>query len=1019
MIAIIAALLVAIFILALALSKPVLFGMGIGYTKQRPKQTAFVIAGLMVTTTVVAGAGILADSAAESFAGTEDNRWENYDAYSRYNIGEGDSWDSVFAQRSVQEVLAFAHPYKDTQAFVYDDSKLGETLQMLLLSAPARERLGIELTENEMLVPSRFASGGDLGVGSDLHFDGVAAGTTNTLSDQITGSITAVEGPAGWVIAPNSNNVRTISLPAGAGQFSIFTSHSEYELDLESPTGVTYSFTDQQEISWSAEVEPEGDWTATVRMEGADVQFSFSFYLELSTVQSLGDWSGKIAQIGALQTPLYGERAVLALEGFEEGPVSYFFKFKGGVNPEVGGAIIESAARAANIPVSIDTKLANPDQEQALLRFAANLMFLSMGGLSVISGIILIAVLMGLLVEERKRALGTMRALGATRGNLTFMHVSEGTLYATIAGAFGIIGGLLMAIFLLDAVQTIVDDTEVVRLSAKPMAYLGAGVGSALLILSVIAFSAYRVTKIDIATAIRGEEQDLRHGRKRAKKWAIIWTALGVIFLLLGIITGAGTSVEGDYYVDQVAPGLALGLTLAVALFGLGVAPLFGKYVGKGAALTAVSLGVLLFTVLSFQFLEIRTGWDGLSVLVRMIMIPITFGILVAYSRPLHEGIVHIATKFGGVAALWDAALSSIRNRPGRNAMTIAVLGSVLMGITAMGALFETFSVTNADDSGGYETIVEIGLGSLPDAYQESGVTIDPFSVATGLVLPSAQVNSVFEENLDSAFYVFDENVIGVNQAFVDQQSFKMGAKRGDPWQQVMAGTGVILGTATSDWDANPYALGDTLTLRDGGSVKVVGILKESALVSAFIAADNFESREQMAFLQTDNPAYAIRVWESSYRTLGAEGTDIDEAIKQEALGERVIQLFLFSFMGLGIVIGMISLGLTTTRNVLMRRHEIGVLRAIGARANEVVTIFSLETAYVTMFSIILGLGGGISMAYAFINGVDEFGYTVHLDWGLMAILYGFTILAAAIATWIPARIASRIQPAEAVRYGE
>lgn len=1016
MIWLIGTLLAVILILALALSKPVLFGMGIGYTRQRPKQTAFIILGLMVTTTVVAGAGILADSAAESFVQSEDQRWSHYDAYAHDVFGRLDVLDEVIALPQIAANIAEAHAFHQPQSFLYDDSGLGETQDLLLLSEEAKETLGITLGDNQIIVSKSFAKAGKLDVGATVHLDGTAQATRGSHAFVLQGLVTATNSPAGWIVAPTSDNVQ-LTNPGPVNTMRMEPSMAAYQLEIETPSGDFYRFVNEPIVYLENLNEAEGTWTFTTLIEGVNQPYSYEVATTYGGARVVGNWDGSIAEIGFKPTPVYGSPSILNLNEFELENPQYFFQFKDGVNIRQASQAIEDAVRERDGHVWVWHKSEDQQMEQDLIRFAANLTFLSMGGLSVISGVVLIAVLMGLLVEERKRALGTMRALGATRGNLTFIHVSEGSLYAIIAGAFGIVGGLLMAVFLLDAVGSVVDDSEAVVLSARPLAYLAAGAGSALLILAVIALSAYRVTKIDIATAIRGEEQDVRKDRPRAKKWAFIWTILGAFMLVLGFITGNGGTGEFGQS-DQIVPGLSLGVTLGMAFLAIGLGPFFSKYVGRTAGLTIVALTLLVFTIASFQFLKVQTAWDGLSVMLRVIIVPISFGILVAYSKPLHDGIVSLATKFGGISALWDAALSNIRNKHGRNAMTIAVLGSVLMGITAMGALFETYSVSNDGDLGGYYAYVLYQKGDLNAARADSGVSVDPASVSDFISTSYVSSVNIFGIDLDSTSFVFSEISVAATPELVSEQKFKFASKQGDPWQKVLDGTGVILGTGVVDYEDGAYRVGEQVALNEGGSLEVVGILQNVASIQAFVGPQHMpEFAGGFSLIKAEDVDYALRVWESAYRSLGADGVHVQQVVNDEARSERVIQTFLFSFMGLGIVIGMISLGLTTTRNVLMRRNEIGVLRAIGAKVNDVVTIFSLETAYITTFSIVLGLAGGITAAYAFVGNLGDLGYEVKLNWGLMATLYGFTLLAAATATIIPARIASKVEPAEAVRY--
>lgn len=1033
MIALIAALVVAIFILALAVTKPILFKMGIGYTKQRPKQTVFIVLGLMITTTVVAGAGIMADSAANSFAQDESSRYAHYDGvvedFGSFSLDEDVSWEKFWAQPQVQALVSEVAPYRYVQAFLFDDENLGDNLVLYLLSEQLQAGLGADIPAGGVIINPEYASSGKLRVGDAISLEGSTISEGFLVGDTFSGSMTAFNGPTGWIVGPTTENEFSYDLEHVPLALVVNSTLTDYYLEITSPLGDTTTVSgngEQLADVYGDGEDRRGTWQFSILSETVGEPFLFSLAFEASLEQALGGWEGRLTGVGAdFDAPFYYHQSYAFgnLDEFGSGSGNQFaVKAAPGLTMTEFGDRLREEIQAFGLVGYPYIRSDNPDQEVALVRLAANLTFLSMGGLSIISGIILVVVLMGLLVEERKRSLGTMRALGATRGNLTFMHVSEGTVYAGLAGLTGIVGGVVLAAALLGAVSQLESENANPVLTANPLVYLSAGAGSALLILAVIAWSAYRISRIDIATAIRGEEQDLRKGRERSIVWAVIWCSLGGLFLLLGLISG-NADYSSEEYTPPVPPGITLGVSLASIFFAIGLGPLLSKYVGRTVAMPAVSAVLLLHTILSFQYMKLESEWDGMGMLVRVMIIPVAFGILVAYSRLIHEGVVRVASRLGGVAALWDSALSSIRGKPGRNAMTIAVLGSVLMGMTAMGALFQTFSFESVGGMGGYEALVSMRDGDLDEAYASSGVSIDPYSVVDVAVFTRVEnARSIFTGSLYGPIWELDDYAVGTTPEFVEKSDYKFQAKNADPWGAVLSGKGVVLGAGATMWDGEQERvpkLGSFLELRNGGNLEVVGILAGAGTIPAFVSNEFLEGREIGVFLKADDVSYAVRVWESSYRSLGAQGVEPALIISEEQEINDLILTFLTSFMGLGIIIGMISLGLTTTRNVLMRRQEIGVLRAIGARTRDVVTIFAIETAYVTTFSIILGLVGGIAMANAFVSAEGGLNYSLQLDWSLLAVLYSFTIIAAALAVTIPAIMASKIRPAEAVRYAE
>ena len=143
----------------------------------------------------------------------------------------------------------------------------------------------------------------------------------------------------------------------------------------------------------------------------------------------------------------------------------------------------------------------------------------------------------------------------------------------------------------------------------------------------------------------------------------------------------------------------------------------------------------------------------------------------------------------------------------------------------------------------------------------------------------------------------------------------------------------------------------------------------------------------------------------------------IDE---QNAAGQAFFRLFT-GFMALGLLVGVAALGVVSTRAVVERRQHIGVMRAIGYKRGMIALSFLLESSFVSVLGSIIGLGLGLLLSYNAVNSIRAEagieGITFSVPWlqlGLiLALTYGFSLL----TTFIPARQASRIYPAEALRY--
>lgn len=138
-----------------------------------------------------------------------------------------------------------------------------------------------------------------------------------------------------------------------------------------------------------------------------------------------------------------------------------------------------------------------------------------------------------------------------------------------------------------------------------------------------------------------------------------------------------------------------------------------------------------------------------------------------------------------------------------------------------------------------------------------------------------------------------------------------------------------------------------------------------------------------------------------------------------QALTRGILQLFQ-GFLALGLLVGIAALGVISTRTVVERRQQVGMLRAIGFQPYIIATSFLLESSFIALSGILVGASVGILLGRALVSASVETiatGPVFHIPWGqigvIVLIAYGFSLL----TTILPALQASRIYPAEALRY--
>lgn len=153
----------------------------------------------------------------------------------------------------------------------------------------------------------------------------------------------------------------------------------------------------------------------------------------------------------------------------------------------------------------------------------------------------------------------------------------------------------------------------------------------------------------------------------------------------------------------------------------------------------------------------------------------------------------------------------------------------------------------------------------------------------------------------------------------------------------------------------------------------------------------------------------------------GLDATDLGAAVRTANSATTTFFRLLQGFMGLGLVVGIAALGVIAARSVVERRVQIGVLRAVGFRAGMVQFAFLLESSFIALLGIAVGLALGAGLSADIVNEISETapGVSYQVPWITIAVVVGVGFFASLLTTYLPARQASRIYPAEALRSDE
>ena len=143
------------------------------------------------------------------------------------------------------------------------------------------------------------------------------------------------------------------------------------------------------------------------------------------------------------------------------------------------------------------------------------------------------------------------------------------------------------------------------------------------------------------------------------------------------------------------------------------------------------------------------------------------------------------------------------------------------------------------------------------------------------------------------------------------------------------------------------------------------------------------------------------------------------ESIAEAQAAQKALFNLLIGFMSLGLLVGIAALGVIGARAVVERRHEIGVLRAIGFSPGMVQLSFLAEMSFLAVVGIGLGLGLGLISSVELIDEmrVDEPEVEFVIPWLKVILIALGAYIFSILITLIPARQAAKIAAAEALRY--
>ncbi len=680
--------------------------------------------------------------------------------------------------------------------------------------------------------------------------------------------------------------------------------------------------------------------------------------------------------------------------------------------------------------------------------------FTTFGSFSIAAGILLIFLIFVMLAAERRSELGIARAVGTRRRHLVQLFLYEGLAYDLIAAAVGVLLGVAVAYAMVLAMASAFSAAEDVHItySVKPTTLaLGYAIG-VLLTLVVVAFSAWRVSRMNIVTAIRNLPEP-PHEKAGSRRWL-----LGAA----GILAGAALAAAGIGAEDAVTLGLGVSLVILGLVPVLRALGLPERAIHTGAGLALVAWFVLPISRWLFGDMKVNFSIFLLGGL--MIVVGASWTLM--YNADVLLGALGSAAgRIRGLAPVLRLSIAYPLRSLFRTGVTLAmftlVVFTLVVGATTSGAFTNAFNDLDVF-GGGFDVRATSSpaqpIANMPAAIRRAGLDPRAFRVVSSessLPVKARQLGAGVKDEsytlngADSAFlshttYRLADRAKGYgssaavwrairtkpNLAVVDQ--FVVPRKAN--WNVGVMPKFQLHGFYLEDETFDPVRV----SVRDPQTGKrmtltVIGVLADSApqfMSGIWTSQRSLEPVFGMRVLPTvhlfalapgaDAKATAQRL-ESTFVASGLQADSLKETLADLVSANVTMNRLVMGFMGLGLIVGVAALGVIMARAVVERRQQIGVLRAIGFRKRMVQLSFLLEASFVALTAILVGTGLGLVVAHNVISDAQRspswqnLGFDV--PWMNLGVIFLAVYLVALGTTFLPARRASRVYPAEALRY--
>ena len=345
----------------------------------------------------------------------------------------------------------------------------------------------------------------------------------------------------------------------------------------------------------------------------------------------------------------------------------------------------------------------------------------------------------------------------------------------------------------------------------------------------------------------------------------------------------------------------------------------------------------------------------------------------------------------------WSVPRIGFRNasyRPGRSVLCIALIASAAFIIVAVDAFRREGGgdvLDRAGGTGGYTLLADTLLPIVHDPSTVEGqdelFVADLFAegeALAGVTLERFRLRPGEDASCLNLYQAKDPRVLAPTPAFVAEGRFAFSAtaaetaeEEANPWllldREFEDGAIPAIADSTSLNYALHIGIGDDFVLnRDTDrpiTLRIVAALSDSIFQRELLVSEAhfervFSDYDGYRFFLIDAPpARTADVSAALEDRLADFGFDVVSAGERLAAFHRVENTYLATFQtlgGLGLVLGTFGLGAVLLRNVLERRRELALMRAVGYNARHLSLMVLAENAFLLFAGLAAGTGCAI-----------------------------------------------------------